>query len=287
MSFFSGLGELAMILRYLYRALFFALAALALLYVVGDCRSGAAEVQTAGSVVAVESMPFRAGESQVYELRWGVIPAGFAELAVLPAADLDGIPVWHFRLLVRTNDFVDFFYTVRDKIEAFADLSLQGSRLYRKSQREGRHVKEEVVRFDSDHKNAVYSDHGKVALPIRLMDGTIDPLTAVFFIRSQSLRIGLEIVRPITDGKKNVAGVARVLGRERLEINGVSYDTFRVEPDLKDVGGVFEKSDKSQINLWFTADERHLLVKIEGKVLVGSFTGTLLDPSSGVTPKMD
>lgn len=276
-----------MILRYLYRVFFSILAAIALVSVVEICRADVAETQTAGSVVAVEPMPFRAGESQIYELRWGVVPAGFAELAVLPVADLDGIPAWHFRLLVRTNDFVDFFYTVRDKIEAFADLSLQGSRLYRKSQREGRHVKDEVVRFDDKQKNATYSDHGKVAPSISLMDGTIDPLTAVFFIRSQSLREGLDIVRPITDGKKNVVGVARVLGRERLKINGVDYDTFRVEPNLKDVGGVFEKSDKSQINLWFTADERHLLVKIEGKVLVGSFTGTLFDPASGVIPKMD
>lgn len=251
------------------------------------CWWSAAEAQTGVAGSGGESLPFRPGESQVYELRWGVIPAGFAELSVLPEVNFAGIPAWHFRLLVRTNEFVDFFYKVRDKIEAFADLSLQESLLYRKSQREGRHERDEEVRFDLDQNEATYSNHGVLAQPISLMDGTIDPLTSIFFIRNQPLRSGLEIVRPVTDGKKNVNGVARVLGRERLEISGVSYDTFRVEPDLRDVGGVFEKSDKSRITLWFTVDDRHQLVKVEGKVLVGSFTGTLCDPPGGVTLAMD
>jgi hypothetical protein len=276
-----------MILRYQIRCYFSALTVVALLLAGLSCCGSSAEAQTAGGASVAESLPFRPGESQVYELRWGVIPAGFAELAVLPAADLDGIPVWHFRLLVRTNDFVDFFYKVRDKIEAFADLSLGESLLYRKSQREGHHLREEEVRFDPDQKHATYSNHGEVAPPISLMAGTIDPLTAVFFIRGQPLREGLEIRRPITDGKKNVTGVARVLGRERLEVDGVYYDTFRVEPDLRDVGGVFEKSAKSRITLWFSVDGHHRLVKIEGKVLVGSFTGTLSNLPGGVRPSMD
>lgn len=277
-----------MILLYQIRSFSPALTVMALLLAWLACCGSGAAAQTAGAVSAIEALPFRPGESQVYELRWGVIPAGFAELAVLPLADLGGRPAHHFQLSIRTNDFVDVFYKVRDRIEAFADLSLQESLLYRKSQREGRHEREEEVRFDNHQHLATYSNHGKLAPSIALMPGTIDPLTAVFFIRSQSLREGLEIVRPITDGKKNVTGVSRVLGRERLEVNGVYYDTFRVEPDLRDVGGLFEKSAKSRITLWFTDDARHLLVKVEGKVVVGSFTGTLAVRPGGVTmPPMD
>lgn len=276
-----------MILCNKFRTVFFALTIAMLLLAGLFCGQSSVEAQTAENTAGPASLPFRPGERQFYELSWGVIPAGFAELAILPASDLDGVPVWHFQLLVRTNEFVDFFYKVRDKIESFADLSLKGSRLYRKSQREGRHVREEEVRFDREQNRATYSNHGEVAPAIKLMDGTIDPLTAVFFIRSQPLTEGLEIFQPITDGKKNVTGVARVLGRERLEVSGVYYDTFRVEPDLRDVGGIFEKSAKSRITLWFTVDARHQLIKIEGKVLVGSFTGTLVDQPGGVTPPRD
>lgn len=274
-------------LRYRYSGLFPVLLGLALVLAgLFLCRPGA-EALTAGGGGAGESLPFRPGERHVYKLHWGVIQAGVAELAVMPAADLDGVPVWHFRLSVRTNEFVDVFYKVRDKIDSFVALSLQESLLYRKSQREGHSVREEEVRFDSANHRATYSNHGQKLPSIGLMDGTIDPLAAVFFIRSQPLREGLEIARPISDGKKNVIGVSRVVGRESLVVNGVEYDTFRVEPDLKNVGGVFEKSAKSRITLWFTADERRLLVKIEGKVIVGAFTGTLSDPSDSTMPRMD
>lgn len=253
---------------------------------VSGWRAGA-ELRTFEGAVAPGVLPFRRGESLVYELRWGIIPAGLAELAVLPTVDLDGVPAYHFRLSVRTNEYVDIFYKVRDKIEAHAAQSLQESFLYHKSQQEGHSVRDEVVRFDNDRNLAIYSNHGEVAPAIRLMTGSIDPLTAVFFIRSQPLREGLEITRPITDGKKNVTGVARVLGREKLAVNGVEYDTFRIEPDLRGVGGVFEKSAKSRVTLWYTTDARHLLVKVAGKVLVGSFTGTLLTQTGGAKPSWD
>jgi len=231
-------------------------------------------------------IPFRSGERYFYEIRWGAIPAGQAELAVRPVTDVEGVPAWHFQLTVRTNEFVDVFYKVRDKIDAYADLSLNESLLYRKSQKEGRFLREEVVSFDRENNLARYSNNGEKIAPILLMPGTIDPLTAAFFIRTQTLLENLDIIKPITDGKKNVTGVARVLNREQLVVGGITYDTYRVEPDLRDVGGVFEKSKKSRITLWFTADSRHLLVKIEGKVIVGSFTGTLVDGSkdaAGVT----
>jgi len=60
-------------------------------------------------------------------------------------------------------------------------------------------------------------------------------------------------------------------------VGGKDYDTYLVEPDLKDVRGVFEKSRKSRLRLWITADEQRLLVKIKSKVVVGSFTGTLMN----------
>ena len=90
----------------------------------------------------------------------------------------------------------------------------------------------------------------------------------------------MEIVRSVTDGKKNVQGHARIIRRENVYVAGTKYDTYLVEPDLKDVRGVFEKSKKSRMKLWFTADERRLLVKIKSKVVVGSFTGSLVEVST-------
>ena len=237
--------------------------------------------QLVGLSSAVESstadFPFQPGERLVYKLRWGLITAGYAELAVLPFEQVNGEDAWHFVLTVRTSGCIDLFYKVRDRIESYTDLTLTNSILYRKEQREGSTDRDVVVRFDRVARSAVYSNKGAGQNAIAIKDGTIDPLASIYYIRNWPLAENLEIVKPVTDGKKVVSGVARVVRRERLKIGGIKYDTFLVEADLKEVRGVFEKSKKSKLRMWITADNRRLLVKVKSKVVVGSFTGTLVE----------
>ena len=225
---------------------------------------------------ANRKLPFKPGERLAYELKWGVIPAGEAELRILPMTEINGVPTWHFQLTIRSNEFVDVFYKVRDRIDAYASLSLHESLLYRQSQQEGSTRREVEVSFDPARSQATFSNYGEALPPIKIAAGTIDPLTALYFIRSQPLRDNLEIVKPITDGKRNVNGVARVLGREEIKLNDSRYDTYKIAPDLKGVKGVFEKSKKSRMTIWVTADQKRMLVKITSKVVIGSFSGTLI-----------
>jgi hypothetical protein len=54
------------------------------------------------------------------------------------------------------------------------------------------------------------------------------------------------------------------------------FDTYLVEPDLKDIGGVFRKSKNAKLEVWVTSDNRHIPVKIKSKVIVGSFVAELI-----------
>ena len=233
-----------------------------------------------GAESSPADFPFQPGERLVYKLRWGLVTAGYAELEVLPFAQVNGDGAWHFILKVRTSGFVDLFYKVRDRIESYTDLTLTNSILYRKEQREGKTDRNVEVSFDRVAKSAVYSNKGAAQSAIAIKDGTIDPLASIYYIRNWPLAENMEIVKPVTDGKKVVSGVARVVRRERLKIGGIKYDTFLVEADLKEVRGVFEKSKKSKLRMWITADNRRLLVKVKSKVVVGSFTGTLVEISA-------
>jgi hypothetical protein len=49
-----------------------------------------------------------------------------------------------------------------------------------------------------------------------------------------------------------------------------------VEPELRYIGGVFEKSKDAELNVWVTADEQRLPVKIKSKVIIGSFVAELI-----------
>lgn len=220
---------------------------------------------------------FKPGEKLSYKLCWGLIPAGFAELSVEPPKELDGETALHFLLTIRTNSFMDHIYKVRDRIESFTDLELDNSLLYIKNQHEGKTIRNISVNFDLENHTATHINSWEKREPIPISEKTLDPLASLFYVRNQPLSEGLEITRPVTDGKKNVLGVARVIKREKIQVGDIEYDTFVVEPDLKDVRGVFEKSDKSKLTLWISADDRRQVVKIKSKVVVGSFTGTLIN----------
>jgi hypothetical protein len=219
---------------------------------------------------------FHPGERLVYELKWTVIPAGFGTLEVLPMTRVAGEPAQHFRITARTNSFVDNFYKVRDEIDAYTDADVTRSLLYRKKQQEGRHRRHEIVTFDWQNRRACYSNFGKEKEPVDILPGAFDPMSVLYFVRTQPIRIGDILKRPVTDGKKCIIGTAKVVGRETIEVPAGSFDTWLLEPALEHVGGVFKKSPEARMRIWITADERKLLVKLSSKVIVGHFTAELM-----------
>ena len=222
-------------------------------------------------------MPFAPGERLEYELRWENIPAGSAILEVHSPKTINGETAHHFVLTAQSNAFIDLFYKVRDRIDAYADLDMTCSVHYEKRQNEGHHKRNEVVVFDWGAQEARYTNYGRSRPAIELMAGSFDPLSAFYFSRTVGLDIGQRLERPITDGRRNVIGRLRVVAREKITLqNGACYDTFRVEPELNQVGGVFKESKDARIHLWITADERRIPVRIKSKVVVGHFVGELV-----------
>lgn len=222
-----------------------------------------------------KDLPFQPGERLTFQLRWGIIPAGEAVLEVLPVEIVDGIKAFHFVLTARTNAFVDVFYKVRTRIESYTDIGMTHSILYRQKKREGKTKRDIVVTFDWDKNQAMYSNFGKKREPISIHPGSFDPLSVLYYARLLDLNANAEIRCPVTDGKKSIIGRGRVKKREKIMISDKTYDAFLMEPELKHVGGVFEKSRDAKIKLWVTADHRKIPLRIKSKVVVGSFVGEL------------
>jgi hypothetical protein len=224
-------------------------------------------------------VPFAPGEKLTYVLRWENIPAGKATLEVHSIKEMNGAAAYHFVMTAQSNKFVDFFYKIRDRIDAYADIDMRHSVFYKKNQSEGAHKKYETIEFDWEKNQARYSEPGKPRNPIELKPGSFDPLSAFYFTRVALTNGNPELVeRPVTDGKKNIIGRAKVVGRETLTLkNGKTYDTILLEPEMRHIGGVFKESKDAKIYLWVTADERCIPVQIKSKVVVGHFVGELVD----------
>lgn len=239
------------------------------------------------SLAAEKKIPFHPGEKLTYELRWEFIPAGEAALEVLPTAVINKKKAFHFLLTAKTNSFADLFYKVRDRITAYTDVDMTHSLLYEKKQREGKTKRDVTVSFDWHKNKAIYADNGKMREPISLLPGSFDPLSAFYYTRMFDFSKIKEINRPITDGKKNVVGRLQVVKREKIYVKGLQYDTFLIVPELKHVGGVFEKSRDAKIELWVSADHRRIPIRIKSKVVVGSFIGELVADTSLNSIKTD
>ena len=80
---------------------------------------------------AMSGPAFQPGERLTFVLKWTIIPAGEAVLEVLPREHMAGRDAYHFVLTARSNAFVDAFYMVRDRVDAWSDTVMHQSLLYK------------------------------------------------------------------------------------------------------------------------------------------------------------
>ena len=198
----------------------------------------AALTMTTGVCGAETNLPFQPGERLTFQVRWAFIPAAEAVLEIHPMETVDGCRAHHFSMTTKTREFIDLFYKVRDRIDAYADETMTRSVLYRKRQ-EGKRKRDIAVTFDWTRQEALYSNFGEAWKPLALLPGSFDPLSVFYAFRTFALKQGLVLEVPVTDGKRCVRGRARVVRKETIQLKGVPYETFLVEPDLGQVGGVF------------------------------------------------
>jgi hypothetical protein len=227
-----------------------------------------------GSSGAAEKIPFRPGEKLHFRVYWSGIQAGEATLEVMPMEQFNDAPAYHFLMVAKTFPFVDLFYKVRDRIESYTDVDMSHA-LWYKEKKEGKRKKDVFITYDWEKLLVQYSEDGKKRKPVTLLPGAFDPLSVFYFFRMHELKENLEIVTPVSDGKDCVIGKATVVKKEKVKVASGEYETYLVEPAMEQIGGVFQKSSGAKLQIWVTADERRLPVKIKSKVVVGSFSAEL------------
>ncbi|MFW8601401.1 DUF3108 domain-containing protein [Desulfobacterota bacterium M19] len=231
---------------------------------------------TPGLAACKSALPFKNGERLEFQIKWLFIPAGRAVLQVLsPSRDIPGA-AHHFVLTASTYPAIDLIYKFRERVDSYTSALIERTVFYKKRQ-QGKTERDITIRFNLKRNTAQYTNFKEVLPPVKLPKGTLDPLAALYFIRCQPLIPGQTIERPITDGKKVVIGRLRVIKRESIRLAGHYYKTIKLEPELKEVKGVFEKSKNARMYVWVTADKRKILVRLKSKVIVGSFTATLMN----------
>lgn len=224
---------------------------------------------------AKNDFPFIPGEKLEYELSWGFIPVGSAVMEVTPRNPLS-IDPWQIRFSVRTNSFADKFYKVRTNVTSWVDSNFTHSIKYEKSQHEGKTRNEISVKYDYRKDEVIYLENDQPPRVLRLTEKVYDPLAIAFAFRCFPVEVGKTKLLPTCDGKKFLDVRVKVGEKKLVKVPFGSILGNDVTPDMKDISGVFKKSPKGILRVWYSSDNRKIPLKISSKVVVGSFTAKLV-----------
>ena len=222
--------------------------------------------------------PFAAGEELAYKLGWGIFTVARSTLAVNP--DLyEGQPSQKITLQTRTNSFADTFYKVRNLSTSWVSEDVSHSFKFSAVQEESKRNRDTVATFDPLHLTAQYVNNlnGSEHEEVEIKPGTFDPLGIVFFVRCLDFKVGDEILIPTSNGKEFFYTVVHVRKKVTRKFALGKREAFLLEPDIKDVGGVFKRSEGGRIRFYFSADEEKLPLRMESEVAVGSFWAELTE----------
>lgn len=232
------------------------------------------------STALAKDLGFYPGEKLTFEVHWAFVKAAEVTLEVLPSENLNGKPALHFLYTAKTSKFVDAFYRVRDRIESFTDIDLTHALLYKK-RHDGKSTKDIMVEFDWDKNEARYTNMNNKTDSVQINENTFDPLSVFYAFRTAQPDTNNEIITHVSDGRKIVTATSKILKKEKIKVEGKSYNTLLVEPEIEGVSGVFKKTSDSKLRIWVTDDKRRIPVKIKSKVTVGSFVADLVSYTPG------
>lgn len=232
----------------------------------------AAVVARLDTLLADRTLPFAAGEELHYKIGWGVFAVGTAVITAEQTTYAEA-PAWKLSMAARTNSFADKFYKVRNSAYSITPLDLQHSLNYVSNQREGDNEKDTTFEFDWSRPAVRYHNLTDQTTRewIPVPERVYDVIALTYLLRTLPLAPNQQVTVPTTNGKEVMLSEVSVRKREEKKFRIGRYDTILVEPSVRDLGGVFKKSDGASIYFWFSDDERRLPLRMESEVSVGSF----------------
>jgi len=225
---------------------------------------------------SINLFAFRDGEKLTFDIKYGVVTAG---QAVLQAKTItyNNTPVWRITSDASTNSFFDKMFKVRDHIESIWQKDKLISLRFTKQMNEGNYHQHRIHRYFPDQKISTYSRYNfkkqtwrekTIAIP----ENTQDIFSAFYLSRLQKLEVNKTFLVNVTaDGKSHVAKVL-ILRKERIDTIFGNVECLVIKPDLLGEA-IFKQS--GEILIWITNDEYKIPVKMESKVIFGSFKAIL------------
>jgi hypothetical protein len=223
---------------------------------------------------ATTLLPFRAGESLVFEVSWMRVPVGTATMRIEPMSD-HAIP--HALRLIstaRTTPFLDTFHKVDDHAESIFDPHTLLSQSFRIRQHEGRYRSHHNMIFDQSNRLVTFQKRDETPQELSIPTTVQDPLSVLYWLRTLPLSVGKPLIVPICNRGKTWFTKIRVLKRERLQLPMGEVNTIKIQPLLQ-AAGIFRH--KGDMFIWLTDDAYRVPVQLKSNIKIGAVTAHLVN----------
>ncbi len=197
---------------------------------------------------------------------WGV-PAGHAYMKNETLVDADGRSARHLTTTIRSNDFISFFFPVKNHVDSLVDSRTMLPRHLFFQRREGSRHEQFDVTFDHVTNQVTVLKDGKRSIH-SILPGTHDPLSCLYFLRTMpNLEPDSSVYLPIHHDRKNYKVEVKVEAVESISGPWGEVEAIRLLA-IMPFRGIF--LNEGNIRFWLTNTKERIPVMMEARVIVGS-----------------
>ena len=223
-------------------------------------------------IFSQHELPYKVGEYTSYNIQFGAINVGSADLEVLKTTDIEGKSCFHIVGRARTTPFFDLFFKVRDLYETIIDTNTLLPVFFKRDVNEGGHLINQQYSF-YHLKNKVKTKDTNFFL----RNDTQDMLSAFFlartFNKSQIIHNKAFYI-PVFMDNENYNLEIRFLYNEIVNTKWGKIDCMVFQPKMQE-GRVFENGET--LKVWITNDNNHVLLKVHAEIWAGTVKAFLQD----------
>lgn len=217
---------------------------------------------------------FGAGERLTFNVNYGFITAGYAEMNIPNLDTVLNAAVYKVEFTVRSTPTFDLFFKVRDRYETYLDTASIVPWKFEQHISEGSFKRDYVAIFD--HRLGIArTDEGDFPIP----PDVHDIMSAFYYARTidytgfkMGQRVGL---KNFFKGKTNPLEI-KYLGKQKITVNAGTFECIIIEPMVKE-GGLFKS--EGRILIWLSNDANKIPVKVSTKVVIGTIDAELKEYS--------
>ena len=211
---------------------------------------------------APAAVPFGVGERMTYKVRLGIVgEVGSGSLEVVDVDTMRGRQVYELRFRLQGGVA---FAKVDDDFRSWMDTQSLFSRRFKQDQKEVRYERHRTIDFFPEERRWRTID-GKDSGTLPTTE-PLDDVSFLFFLRTIPLEVGktYSFNRYFKDDGNPVT--VKVLRKQNVTIPEIgTFRTIVVQPIIK-TKGLFSEGGKAE--LYFTDDEKRILVQLKSKVKV-------------------